>query len=197
MRLNKTHKQKLIAFALENIEVPERLTAKAATAQANAEAKVGEFFAKKLGPDLPTLKRHDVAERLKQVAFIATDSQREKYDPSNKYRFELVFNISDDAEVWDTMNKWYGVPYYTVTNPIFAAVYAANKAHKQVEEFMATAKGDFETLLARATTFKRACELWPAFENAAHLVMANTALATTDDELIAKVSEYTVAGNER
>lgn len=193
MRLNKTHKEQLIDFAISKVEVPEKLQKAADAANAKAEEKIGHFFASKLGPDLPTLKRHKVAEKLSQVCFIATDKQRQKHAPNNKHRFDLVFQLSDESEIWDCIQKSYGRPYYEVSDSTFNAVVKAQDCNAAIKSFKNQVFKDFHALLSGATTFKKACELWPEFENAAHLIMANTSMVIAKAELIKKVGSYKVA----
>ena len=192
MRLNKTHKETLIDFAINKVEVPDKLQKAADAANAKAEEKIGQFFASKLGPDLPTLKRHKVAEKLSEVWFIATEKQRQKHAVKDKH-FALLFHLSEESEVWDCIQKSYGISHYHAPDSTFNAVLKADTCNAALKAFRAQALQDFRALLNSASTFKQACELWPEFENAAHLIMANTSMVIAKAELIKKVGSYKVA----
>lgn len=202
MRLNRTHKDALLKFALERTTIDPTEIAKYDAAAVSFLNTVGEYFAKQMGADYASLKKHKSIKALEQLKFREYMGTKDKRG-DEEYKDRVIRMPSPDdltgacsaVHVPITANHcstYVSDLYYKLPKAVMNAANKYRAAKKHHDSLVNEHKQAFDNLVSEMTTFKAACEVFPEFENAAHLVMSNTQLVVTNAEWRKTIAKFAV-----
>jgi len=195
MRLNKKHKQALLNFALEKTTIDIKVLDEHDKLQVKTINAIAEHFVKKMGVDYSSLKRQGSLKELSRLNFRIYSGEKDRYDREIFKDYKVGIPKLDDVivEVPRTKdNSDFNEAYYTIPKSLQNLCIKYIESVSNVANLKREHRQTFERLINSMTTFKRACEVFPEFENAAHIIMSNTQLVTTNAEFQKMIKQYEV-----
>lgn len=196
MRLTAHSKDILLKYAISNAVIDQKEITKMEVLSVKFFHSTGEFFAKKMGADYASLKRQNALRKLERLRFQVETDKKDSGGNIRTKTFDVL--IPQTAQEQPIMipctvnNSRYSDAFYDIPKSLENIAVKYHKQHELIRDLEREKRQMFSAALKKVSTFKKACEVFPPFENAAHLVMANTAITASGVDLKEALSKFKV-----